>query len=242
MNPVDTRHQVARRAWHGAASIVVAAAGTAVGLGLAPRSGAAATIDPARGVSVTAITAAADYPRSHGVYAIAERPNCQTACAELLRSRDGGATWGRARASGWQPGGLTSLPLHSGAALVAWWPGAVAVSVDDGDSFTSYPSAGSPSSAAVDHRDIDVAVSSDGGPAILALPGGRQRSVPGAPGLDHTALSLTSAYPSPPAGVPAAPALRVAHASGTPRLAPRDATLSWAAPIAGASGGAGAWR
>jgi hypothetical protein len=196
-----------------------------------------AAASPASGVSVTAITVAADYPHSRAVYAIAELPNCQAACAELLRSRDGGATWTRARAQGWQPGSLMSAMFHDRAVLVAWWQDAVALSLDGGDSFTVYATDGSPSSAAADGTAIDVVVSGGGGTSLLSLPKARERAVPGASDLDHTVVSLTTAYPSPPAGVPAAFALGVDRISGSARLEPCDASLSCSSPIAVPSGG-----
>lgn len=197
-----------------------------------------AAADPAHGVSVTAITVAADYAQTHTVYAVAQLPNCQTACAELLRSPDGGASWTRAMAQGWQPGGLTSVRFQGGAALVAWSQNTIAMSLDGGDRFTDFAVSGTPTYAAADGAGIDVMISSDSGSSRLALPQAREQSVRGAADLASAAVSFTTAYPAPPPGVPAAIALGVDRTSGTARLEPCDASLSCAAPIPVPTGGA----
>jgi len=218
--------------------VAAVTAGLALVLPCATMPAAAAAPDAARGVSVTAITVAADYMRSHAVYAMARVPNCQAACAELLRSRDGGATWTKARARGWQPGGLTSVMFHGAAALIAWWQNTVALSLDGGDTFTPYTASGSPSAAAADGDNVDVLSADGSGAHLLTLPAASDRTVSGAPGLDSASIELTTAYPGTSAHVPAAIALGVDHASGSARLEPCDASLSCAAPIPVPSGGA----
>jgi len=220
--------------------VVLPALAAALGwaLGAPSTTGVAAAGNPSQGVSVIAVVVAADYQHSHAVYAVAQLPHCQTACAELLRSRDGGGTWAKAGAKGWQPGGLASVPFRGGAALVAWWANTVAMSLDGGETFTQYPTAGSPSSAAADGTGIDVVVGNGSAIHVLTLPAARDRSVPGAPDLDHTIVSVTTAYPTPPAGVPAAIALGIDHATNTARMERCDATLACTSPIPVSTGGA----
>jgi hypothetical protein len=201
-----------------------------------PWRGAAA--DPHGGESESQIVVAADYPRSHVVYAAAQPDGCQAPCRRLLRSDDGGGSWRFTAARGWNGGNLAVASVDGSAALVSLGSGSVGLSRDRGETFTEFRGPGQGISSAADGDAIDVAIEDGGGSAsLLSLPSGVSRAVPGGTGLSPQMISLSTAYPHPPPGVPAGVSLGVDRGSGTAQLEPCDGALACSRPVLVPSGG-----
>src|SRR5579884_319792 len=182
---------------------IVCATATAVLLApLVPVTGQAAR----GGMTILAIVPAADYSSSHTVYVAGERSQCSSGCTELWRSRDGGGTWTRANATGWQPGPLLAVEVGGHPELVSAVTGGYGVSVDGGESFQRHAAPGSPTVSLGHGGNADVLMTGSDGSTdyVLGLPAGTLRQVVGDPALEQLQIEPTPAYGSGAQSAPAA--------------------------------------
>lgn len=191
------------------------------------------------GMSILSIVTAADYTESHTVFAMAQRSDCQTACAELLVSRDGGATWAQAAAKGWQQGPVIALRVAGKAELATAVSGGFALSQDGGETFRAYAAPGSPTASAVTGAETDLVLmgSDRSSDYVIGLPGGTAHRIPGDPSLQQVQVAPTPVYGRPSGDVPAAIAVGLEPNSNTPRLDWCNTSLTCTAETSISSGG-----
>jgi len=193
---------------------------------------AARAVEPgAAKILVSKIVVAADYGRSYVAYGVATAVECQSACARLLRSVDGGVAWPAAPARGWEGGSVVSTPAGIGELLVAATPTAVGTLVARGESFERASDGGGFLSAAPVAGGVEAAVASGGAVTTIRLPGGRPTRHQ-APALgNNVSVLLASGYPNARGVAPAVLAAGSDPVTGMPAVARCDASFACDAPV-----------
>jgi len=173
------------------------------------------------GLTVLSIATAADYSTSHTVYAVGQRSQCTTGCTELWRTVDGGATWARAAARGWERSTVLPVVVGRRAALVTAVAGGYALSYDAGETFQHIDAPGSPTAVTEGSAGaVELLLTGKDGSSdyVLGLPAGTTKAIPGDPSLDHLQINPSPAYGHSGANIPAAVAWGVDQAKRSERL------------------------
>jgi hypothetical protein len=124
-------HRSTRVSLLGAVALV-----SSLALPVAVRAGATPSA-AAPGTVFFSIRVAPDYTTSHAIFASGSELTCQSNCARLFRSTDGGHTWLRATAAGWTNGDTWPALSSRGPLLVSAGRSAVQESWDGGEHFST---------------------------------------------------------------------------------------------------------